>query len=454
MHTQWFTIVKNEIVQSLQEGKDPNEVEALKKEAESSKDEERALVDIHTRMRLLPVRKDFPFHEPSDLNEIRALRTQTSRATGFTGDDETLFDKLYGAWLGRCAGCALGKPVEWLESVKYGWERQKNYLTAVSPDEWPIRDYFPASSPAGRCGSPQSTRESIAFMETDDDIRYTVMGQKILLEKGRDFQSVDVVKEWLGLGYRYFFTAEKQAYRNYILRDELWTLNDTEVDSKMDWSWFSGHLNPYREWIGAQIRIDSHAYAAPGNPELAAEFAWRDARISHVKNGIYGAMFCAAMIAKAFVTDDVHTIIAAGLGEIPRTSRLYSDLRAVMEICERHEYAHDRFEEVYRAVYDLLGHYSAVHTNNNAALCVVALLLSGGDFHRGITIAVMGGWDTDCNGATVGSILGAIHGAKRLPQHWIGRLNDTLYSGIIGYDPIAISECAKRSVEVIRKIHA
>jgi len=82
------------------------------------------------------------------------------------------------------------------------------------------------------------------------------------------------------------------------------------------------------------------------------------------------------------------------------------------------------------------------------------LLLSGGDFHRGITLAVMGGWDTDCNGATVGSVVGAICGARRAPSHWVGRLNDTLKSGMVGYDPISILECARRSLEVVRQVRA
>ncbi len=63
--------------------------------------------------------------------------------------------------------------------------------------------------------------------------------------------------------------------------------------------------NPYCEWIGADIRSDGWAYAAPGWPELAAEFANRDARLSHRWNGIYGEMFFSAAISAAFATSDV-----------------------------------------------------------------------------------------------------------------------------------------------------
>jgi ADP-ribosylglycohydrolase len=64
----------------------------------------------------------------------------------------------------------------------------------------------------------------------------------------------------------------------------------------------------------------------------------------------------------------------------------------------------------------------------------------------------MGGWDTDCNGATVGSVVGAICGGKNAPRHWVGRLNDTLKSLIVDYDPIAINECARRSLEIVHKV--
>ncbi|MDO5737009.1 MAG: ADP-ribosylglycohydrolase family protein, partial [Propionibacteriaceae bacterium] len=47
---------------------------------------------------------------------------------------------------------------------------------------------------------------------------------------------------------------------------------------------------------------------------------------------------------------------------------------------------------------------------------------SAPDFGAGIAAAVATGWDTDSSGATVGSILGAMMGASRLPTSWVAPL--------------------------------
>lgn len=456
----WKTTFKEAIQQAREEGREPalvDEVQAqINAETASAFVDEAKSLDWLQQLLSIPQRADFAFVEPNDLAAIQALRPDGIRRFDATWSDDELLDKLHGAWLGRCAGCALGKPVEGFMGAREGlrsWQRQKEYLLAIAPDEWPLRDYFPRHSPAeertGKLWCAPSTRERIAFMESDDDIRYTVLGQKILLDKGRDFSSWDVACVWIGqLPYKHVCTAETQAYRNLVARHHFHM--DADDGSNVDWDWVATHQNPYREWIGAQIRIDSYAYAAPGNPELAAEMAWRDARISHVKNGIYGAMFCAALIAAAFATSDPNQIVEAALAEIPTTSRLYAELQHTIAICHKYDCQFAQFEAVFGEIYDALEHYSPVHTNNNAAICVAAVLLSGGDFHQGITLAVMGGLDSDCNGATVGSVVGAIQGAHRVPAHWTSRLNDTLNSEIIGYHPISISECARRALKIAR----
>ncbi len=57
----------------------------------------------------------------------------------------------------------------------------------------------------------------------------------------------------------------------------------------------------------------------------------------------------------------------------------------------------------------------------------------------------MCGWDTDCTGATAGSIIGAMHGAKALPGKWVDPFQDTMHSAIMGFDGAKISDLALRS---------
>jgi ADP-ribosylglycohydrolase len=64
----------------------------------------------------------------------------------------------------------------------------------------------------------------------------------------------------------------------------------------------------------------------------------------------------------------------------------------------------------------------------------------------------MAGLDTDCNGATVGSCMGALLGEKAIPDKWKAPLHDTLYSGLADFHPIKISEIARMTKEVYDKI--
>ncbi|MCC3372396.1 ADP-ribosylglycohydrolase family protein [Cohnella sp. REN36] len=453
----WSTlkgIVIEEIQQKHEEG---FHVHGFKEKAEQMEKESELQV-LYEQLAELPMRDDFFYIEPSELEEIRRERPEGPRRLQDSLTSDQWKDKFYGAWLGRCIGCALGKPLESGGFVNGGhgnpgWKNVKLWFEGA--DAWPINDYTPGFSTAaeqyGLSLSPfckKSEKEQIRFMESDDDIRYTVLGLIMMEEKGLEWDSWDIGKMWHGhLTYGQVATAETQAYLNFAHVTSHMT-GDRPNDWQQKKQWVRTHLNPYREWIGAQIRADGWAYAAAGNPELAAELGWRDASFSHVKNGIYGEMFISAMIAAAFAEQDANRIVEIGLSEIPQNSRLAQAVKEAVRIAR----TSSTQEELVERIWDAFKHYSWVHTINNAALVAASIIFAGDDFSLAISTAVLGGWDTDCNGATVGSIMGAKLGADRIPSHWIAPLNDTLYAEVKGFHPIAISECAERSYKVFRKL--
>ena len=429
-------MVRREIIQRREEGCSVDEVERKYKAAIKGNplDKGAKLDRLWEELVQLTPRPDFPFHEPSDLEEIRETRPEGPRATGYAPSDEELYDRTYGAWLGRCAGCLLGKPVE-------GWPRDRieGYLRLAGG--YPLDNYFPLITPLpeGYRLHP-SYREavlgSIECMPRDDDMDYTILGLHIMEEHGIDFTTENVADEWLThLPYRMVYTAERATYRNLV----------NGVPPRCA----ASHRNPYREWIGAQIRADIWGYVTPGMPELGAEYAYRDAALSHVKNGIYGEMFVSAMISTAFTTDDVVEIIETGLSEIPGSSRLAEAARNVLDWSKEH----DNWQGAWDRVMKEYGGYHTVHTINNAALVLLGLLYGSGDFERTIVLSVMGGLDTDCNGATAGSIIGAILGAEALPGKWIDPLDDRVKSVVLGFTDMRISDLAKRTCAVREEVH-
>ncbi|NBD24393.1 ADP-ribosylglycohydrolase family protein [Paenibacillus glycinis] len=454
-----FQLIKEEVKQRGEEG---CEVAGYAERVEAAGNDEAELMRLYGELTALPIAANYPYAEPSELDEIRAQRPPAVAVASPDLTDAEWLDKFNGAWLGRSAGCALGKPLE--SSPFMGGSGGRSGCANVKlwfegAKAWPIQGYTPLESDSVRAHPDlhiaewcrASTREHIRFMETDDDIRYTVLGLIMLEEKGAAFDSWDVGRLWHErLSYNQVCTAETQAYLNFAQITAHMRRHETDGLTPEAKDWVRTYLNPYREWIGAQIRVDGYAYGAAGNPELAAELAWKDASFSHVKNGIYGAMFCAAMVAAAFAETDVRRIVEIGLGAIPANSRLAHDIKLAIDIADS---ADDQVELVER-IWDAFCHYHPVHTNNNAALCAAALIHSGGDFEKGITTAVLGGWDTDCNGATVGSVLGAMLGGSALPASWTAPLNDRLYAAVNGFHPISISECARRSYETFRKLQA
>ena len=447
-----LTLLGHELIQRDYEGH--TVPEDLKEKVAAFDDEKDAMnfeaVDtLYRALDQLPKDQAFAYVQPNDLESIRKERPDGPRQLGGIAETD-LLDRFHGAWTGRAAGCALGKPVEGMGILGQrgmgGRQAIRTYLE--NRLHWPL-DYYFSGADAGdnlRIGCPQSQRENIAFMEADDDIHYTLVALRVLENFGPDFKWRDVATVWnTSLPYYAICTAEAQAIMNYN--------NAVPRKAPSDWvtpEYTSTNRNPYREWIGAQIRADGWGYACAGNPELAAAFAFRDACWTHRANGIYGEMMFAATMAAAFVVSDPIELINIGLSEIPRNCRLAEACRAALAQvpdCDGFHGYMDWVEEHY-------GDLSGVHTVNNALVVIGAVIFGRMEFHGSICRSVEGGWDTDCNGATCGSIMGAASGVRALTSSLVAPLNDTIKPNVIGFQEVSMAELAERTLKVHQRVTA
>ena len=71
--------------------------------------------------------------------------------------------------------------------------------------------------------------------------------------------------------------------------------------------------NCFTNGMGAAIRSELWACLAPGNPELAAKYAYEDACVDHADEGIWAPVFLAALESQAFVEEDPDTLLDMGL---------------------------------------------------------------------------------------------------------------------------------------------
>ena len=126
-------------------------------------------VELYDELDALEPEPSFPYEELSDLEAIRALRPEGPRRMDLDLADEAVRDRILGAWLGRAAGCSLGKPVE-------GWPRARIDKYLESTGALPLDNYIPYVEGSISPRLKASTRDNIEFMARDDDMDYPILG--------------------------------------------------------------------------------------------------------------------------------------------------------------------------------------------------------------------------------------------------------------------------------------
>lgn len=432
MHTweAYYTNLEIEYKQSIEEGLDISQYEELFKTVAMlpRNDVKKKMGDVLFEIvRDAKLVEGYEHDEPSTLKEIKELRNANLQLPAL--DKKCLKDKIHGAWMGRICGCLLGKTIE-------GIRTDELIPVLKKSNNYPMHRYINRSDIDFKMVENYRFRfekrpfaDEMDGMPVDDDTNYMVLAQKLISKHGKDFTDYDMSRTWLELQPKdAYCTAERVAFCNFVKGYE-------PPQSAI-------YKNPYREWIGAQIRGDYFGYISPGNPEFAAEMAFRDASISHIKNGIYGEMFIAAMIAAAAVTNNIKDIILSGLAQIPCTSRLHKAITDVLNGYENGVTEKECFDNIHKRFDEFTAH-GWCHTISNAMIVVASLLYGKGDYGRSICMAVQTGFDTDCNGATVGSILGMANGLDSIDEVWQKPINNKLHTSIFGVGTIKITDAVE-----------
>ncbi len=314
-------------------------------------------------------------------------------------------ERVYAAVLGKCIGVRLGAPVE---AESWTYER----IRAVYGEK--IHGYL----------------RPYRVFGADDDVNGPAYFFQVLEEKD-DPQLMDFAHAWVdfvreGKGFFWWGGVGKStSHTSYHLirsgaplplkREDLRGLKDED------------------ESVGGQIFVDFLGLALPGQEQRAAELSGRLAAVAHFDDGVSGGRFMAAANAAAFDSDTVEEIVLRALRTIPEEGDYARVTKAVLDFFHQHP---ERWQDCRNMLEKEWGYdrYSGVCPMiPNAGVCVMALLYSGGDLNRGVEIATLAGWDTDCNAGNVGSVLGAFGGLSPIDACYREPFHDTaILSGVSG----------------------
>ncbi len=292
-------------------------------------------------------------------------------------NQKEVWRKTYACWMGKNAGGTLGAPVE-------GQPGPHNF------------DWYPRLQEGGI---------------PNDDLEMQLVWLETVRRNNWHINAFTLAQAWLNhIGYNWNEYGISKRNLRWGLLPPLSGAYDNDF---------------WNDCMGSPIRSEIWACLAPASPRLAVRFAFEDAIVDHAGGeGVWGEMFNAALESIAFVKSDLDEALDLALAFIPSdclTARAIVDTRRWWTELKDWRRVRERIAEKY-------WHREPTHAPQNLAFTVLGLLASEGDFGKAITTAVNCGQDTDCTGATAGSVMGILLG--EVPKKWAEPLGETIATNL------------------------
>ena len=328
---------------------------------------------------------------------------RSNRSPMVTINEAEFRDRVYACWLGKNIGGTLGMPFEGRQTI--------HTLTFFDPVP---------KTPAA-----------------NDDLDLQLLWLKALEERGTNINARILGEYWLKyvpVNWNEYGTGKVNMKDGFLPP-------------------LSGHFRneKWRNSNGAWIRSEIWACLAPGCPSIAVRYAYEDACVDHgASEGTYAEMFTAAVESAAFVEHDRDKLINIGLSYVPANSNLAQVLRVAVDAHKKGLDLASAREAVLKAS-EPTGWFQAPR---NVAFTMLGWLYGGDDFGSSICDAVNCGDDTDCTGATLGSIFGIIHGGKCISDKWRAPVGTTIQNvAISGFKaPADLDELTDHTIAMTKKV--
>ncbi len=314
-------------------------------------------------------------------------------------EQERYMDKIWGCWLGKCLGGAIGMP---FEGVPF----------------------------------PVSLKEEDIFIRDvpNDDLELQLVWMDAIRRYGTELTSRKLTDSWLN---KIQHGCDEYSIAIHNMKHGI-------LPPASGW-----HNNFFADGMGAVIRSEIWALLFAGRPDAAGYFACQDAQADHWGNGVWGEIFMAEAEAYACVHSNIEEALCFALGRLDHHSRLYQTTSKVYQryVCGMEE---ERARELLMRQEQRISNFTDCVMN--LSFIVHSLLYGGGDFLKTILTAISFGRDTDCTGASCGAFLGIALGKKAIPEKWASKVKNELalsdYVARIPGVPLTMDDLVKQTAQL------
>ena len=285
---------------------------------------------------------------------------------------EKYLDKIWGGWVGKCAGGILGAPIEGFKCFH-----------RIELSEKLFETNYP-----------------------NDDLDLQVLWLDLVKQKGPWIDEYDLGKFWRA--HVEFPWGEYGLAARNLSCGVLPPLSGL-------------HNNDYwNRGMGSPIRSEIWGMLCAGDPKKAARYAKMDSSIDHHGFSVEAEMFLSACEAAAFFESDIKTILKKAVEIFPADSEIVNMYKKVLEFNASSDY-----ETAKGKIKSYFGDADFTSSPMNVAFAVHALINFPVQLES-VMEAVNLGHDSDCISATVGALLGTIIGYKNIDPKWKEMIGDEL----------------------------